>query len=849
MKQFEEMLVDSGFDPGFKPELTNGKWKEYKDPTLGKMGYIYEETPHEKGTVKRLVYRIFASGDQYNTITHFPDSFTDNDRKKSNGKFKENAFKIAESIREAHAVAASEAAAIIRNSPIPQREPAYLRNKGLSCLSGYYIDKENAETMHIPLYGNDGELASIQSIFPDGTKGFLVDGKIKGSYGFIQGGGDTIYFCEGFATAASIHQATAGTVVFVLSSDNYLEAIPNALRRFRSQFKVICADDDKHLQENIGFKKAFAAATKFNCMVKKPIFKNYKGKETTDYDDLRREEGIDAVKEQLTIKKEEKELASKKEGIFPLGHDDSVYYFTSTKNASIQGFSSVSKETLFKLMPEEWWEERYGEITDSGATIVHWDSVISDLYDQCHQIGKFSSNTMRGIGVYQDRGRTVVHLGDRLMVDGKECFLRGFDSQYTYIFDDKLPNIEPVPLTDEETKPLYDLMHSFNFEEKTAAIYVSGWIVCSILAGSLKWRPHLYIHGRRGTGKSTILNFINTMLKEGFFLHPFEATTCTPAGLKQTCGSTCVAVTIDEIESVSNKAAVKIEEFISIFRSASSNNGALSAVGTPGQKAIHSRTAFCGVMAGIVEQLKNDQDKSRFAVVEMAKSEDENRAEQWTYIKERINFCTTSEFSRRFVARIIYNSKIILENIETLTSNIMTYEEARLAQQYGALFAAALAIEHTNKISEEEIEKVKTIIKNTDSTISKSKEESSTDDLLEQILSAELFDEENKRTTVRRELAKQDQSEQVKQVMGEYGVIVCKKNGESGVQIRNTSKIRGQLKDLPMFSTNYMSVLKRTKGIQKDYVSKFQGKCYKGVWVPMSLIVEQDNTIPPETGF
>ena len=841
MKTLKDLLLEEGFSDGFYPEETHGQFKDFKDDQLGKGGYIYEETVHQLGTIKRFVFKIWSSMDRYKTITEYPEGFKDNDLKKWKSIFDKDSYKILEAIEAKHGRAALDAEALIRNSKQPTRAPAYLRDKGLSTVSGYLVDAANAEVMHIPLYGRSGKLCSVQTIFPDGTKQFLPGGKIQGSYGVIEGDASTLYFCEGFATAATVNLATGCRVCFVLSADNYIEGIVSALARYNCPIKVIACDDDRHLKDNKGFNKAFTAANRFNCVQKTPIFKAYDDKNTTDFDDLRRIDGIETVTKQLEVTREEKDALAANEGVFPLGHDDSIYYFTSTRNESVQGFQTLGKDNLFKLMPESWWERRYGEASSKGDVSVPWDSVSSELYDACHAVGKFSADKIRGVGVYDDDGRSVVHLGDRLLVDGKEVPLRGFRSSYTYFFDHKMPPIEPVGLDDKEAAILWDTIQNFTLKEDTSKYHLGGWMVCAVLAGSLKWRPHLYVTGEKGAGKSTVLHFMHTMLDKGFKSLQFSAPSATATGIRQDCSSAAISVIVDEIEGDSKKITAKVEDFLTLFRVASSNTGARTVVGTPGQKAIKSIVSFCGVLGGIIPQIKTDQDKSRFAVIEfMANTDPEEGSRQWTYVSERMAYCQTEEFSRKFTARIIINSKIILKNIDVLTSELMKIEQARLAQQYGALLGASLALVHTQPISEKEISFFKDLVKNKDSAIQYSAESTSMEDVLDTILSAEIFDEDNKRTTIRRELSRPEQSDRLREIIGEYGVVISELEGLKGVHIRDNLKIKKQLNDMPMFSTNYMAALRRLKGVRKSHQVFFQGKRYRGVWVPMDLIIEPE---------
>ena len=64
----------------------------------------------------------------------------------------------------------------------------------------------------IPMYDTEGVLQCLQLIAPKGKKGFMHGGKVSGHYFIIGTPGDVLCIAEGFATAASIHEATGHPV-------------------------------------------------------------------------------------------------------------------------------------------------------------------------------------------------------------------------------------------------------------------------------------------------------------------------------------------------------------------------------------------------------------------------------------------------------------------------------------------------------------------------------------------------------------------------------------------------------------------------------------------------------------
>ena len=149
----------------------------------------------------------------------------------------------------------------------------------------------------VPLYDQKSILHSLQFISYDGEKKFLVGGLTKGCYYPIGGAPDKIlYVAEGFATAATVHEAT-GSAVAVAFNANNLKPVAIALRaKFPNLEMVICADDDHITDRNPGITKAREAALEVKASIAVPDFGETRGKDETDFNDLYHVKGLKAVR-------------------------------------------------------------------------------------------------------------------------------------------------------------------------------------------------------------------------------------------------------------------------------------------------------------------------------------------------------------------------------------------------------------------------------------------------------------------------------------------------------------------------------------------------------------------------
>lgn len=178
----------------------------------------------------------------------------------------------------------------------PAQDYPYLERKGIQAHGA----RIGGGSLLVPMRDADGELWNVERISADGKdKRGLSGGRRKGCFHLIgqpQEAGPLV-ICEGFATGASIHEATGYPVAVAFNAGN-LEAVALALRAKHPEARLIlAADDDWRTDGNPGMDKAAAAARAVGGLLAVPRFPAERGDKDTDFDDLRRLAGDDAVRD------------------------------------------------------------------------------------------------------------------------------------------------------------------------------------------------------------------------------------------------------------------------------------------------------------------------------------------------------------------------------------------------------------------------------------------------------------------------------------------------------------------------------------------------------------------------
>lgn len=174
-------------------------------------------------------------------------------------------------------------------------EHEYLTNKKVK----NYGLKQYQDLLVCPVYSTRGDIRSLQYISKNGEKRFAKNSEIKGNI-FLVGADindipklDKIILAEGYATCASIFEATQIPVACVFSA-NFVMAVALQIRELSGARIIVALDND---ESGVGEKKAQECVQVVpNSCVRLPS-------ERGDYNDLHLKHGLDKVKQELTESK------------------------------------------------------------------------------------------------------------------------------------------------------------------------------------------------------------------------------------------------------------------------------------------------------------------------------------------------------------------------------------------------------------------------------------------------------------------------------------------------------------------------------------------------------------------
>jgi putative DNA primase/helicase len=252
------------------------------------------------------------------------DALTDDDRAAMRAAHKE-AEKKLEAVRKSEVKRAAQWAAAVWAKSTPCESHEYLNIKhikphGLRILpddtsdmtlegideSNYYRIKAAAGALIVPMHDAKGVIQGLQFIYAKGhprrtkierDKEFWPTGMAMGGtfglIGSIRREG-IMLIAEGYATAASLHEATGQSVAYAFSANNLIKAGRQLAKDYPRLRLLFCADDDYLTEGNPGCSAAAASCAAIeNSAWVKPTFPTDAagldqrgGKKLTDFNDL-----------------------------------------------------------------------------------------------------------------------------------------------------------------------------------------------------------------------------------------------------------------------------------------------------------------------------------------------------------------------------------------------------------------------------------------------------------------------------------------------------------------------------------------------------------------------------------
>jgi putative DNA primase/helicase len=370
----------------------------------------------------------------------------------------------------------------------------------------------------------------------------------------------------------------------------------------------------------------------------------------------------------------------------PIGYDHGRFYFAERRGGHILGFGGTALEkkgTLFQLAPQQFWEREY-----PGKQGANFAAAANALIQACYAVGPYDARVVRGRGAWIDDERVVVHLGDRLLVDGVEHPVLKFRSDYVYERAPRLRAPAAEPLRTVDSTRFLDCCSEFTWQKSLSAYLLAGFCTIAPICGALEWRPSIWLLGPTGAGKGWILNnVVKPMTKSWAFLVKGRT---TGSGIAQALGSDARPVIFDEFEGESPREIDRIREVLFLMRVGSSSDDGVEAKGTTDGRGRATQSVTCFAFASTNFPVDAAADGNRITPLRLSPNSDTARFAQ---IKRAVRLVVSPEFAAGLLARTISLVPVIRANADIFAEAATElWGVRRVGDQIGTLLAGAFSL-------------------------------------------------------------------------------------------------------------------------------------------------------------
>lgn len=483
---------------------------------------LREWTSKARNTYIVGVYGVWHGTDDGLTKIDFPDktrqSLTDDDWAAIKEAQKTAARKLAEERKE-EAKKAAAWAALVWSKCSPCAAHEYLARKQiqphhvrvLDSVSeieltafddaNHYRLNQSVGALVIPMHDTNGNVCGLQLIFPKGhpravkterDKEFWPSGMaMGGTFGLIGAvrRSGILLLCEGYATAASLAEATGQAVAYAFSANNLVKAGKQLRKAYPQLRLLICADDDYLTEGNPGLTHAAQASAEIEKSAwTRPDFSGQDGadlrggKKLTDYNDLAVLSGTPLV------------LANQINGkLEVLGWRDADLVAGRTNSGG--GDDGANRRSAVSILSLDECVERFIYIDDATGSFV-FDTWTKSVCDR----SKLTNLLPAGVRT-DDIKRHPRWIERAVYIDQIGFDPAGDDAN---VLCNRWNGWPTVPVKGE-CRLLLDLLEFLCAGEanrKELLDWILKWLAYPIQHPGAKMQSAIVIHGPQGTGKS-----------------------------------------------------------------------------------------------------------------------------------------------------------------------------------------------------------------------------------------------------------------------------------------------------------------------------------------------------------
>jgi hypothetical protein len=318
--------------------------------------------------------------------------------------------------------------------------------------------------------------------------------------------------------------------------------------------------------------------------------------------------------------------------VVPLGYEGDTYYFVDTcrQLRAVERFDKDALFSLFGLTPNlpHWAWPRWSKPTKGKPSRINGleqNQMVQCLVRAAQDCGAYDPvNSVRGRGAWiDDTGALVWHSGDRLWCYQDGVMKRsspGEIGRHFYVVGHRTfhPWRAPVPVEECPAQYIFQTLRSWRWGRPIIdPVFALGLLGCGLMSGALQHRPHGFVTGDRGTGKTTLQDFF----RGAWGAAGIALEDATEAGIAQLSRHDVLPISFDELEARADNR--RGESIINLARIAYSGATRLRGSGEHDAKLFRIRSCF--LFSAINPPPMSAADRSRMVMLNLHRITEDGR--------------------------------------------------------------------------------------------------------------------------------------------------------------------------------------------------------------------------------
>ena len=342
--------------------------------------------------------------------------------------------------------------------------------------------------------------------------------------------------------------------------------------------------------------------------------------------------------------------------------------------------------------------------TELQEEVENGHALTEAIAEECDRLGLFNPTRVRGPGLYRDGDDLVVNFGQQVVsMSGKPVSLMRHKEQAVYQSGPDLGFSLDTPCASEsDVQAVLRVLGSFGLSRQGDWMMLVGWFVAAFFGTVLMHRPILALTAERGSGKTTLIEFLGRLLGSQAMRRDGMPTV---AQTIYTLEHAPAALIVDEFEARATKKAA-LEDFCKILREGFSSSDSERIMRVIGGRARYFNVPAGALLAGISLPALDLATESRaFRLILQPLPESSRvRYEPLLDLSRGAEVTALGERVRRL---LLDRWEVMRKAVDDARFQLIALgHEARIADKYAPLVAGYVAITHSKEASAEEIRAV-----------------------------------------------------------------------------------------------------------------------------------------------